>query len=138
MTAGRTWWLRWGPVAAYAALIFVASSLPFGAPNPRVFNLFTLDKLIHAAEFGLLAALLARALETADGTLTGKMVLLAIILAAVYGALDELHQHFTPNRYPDLDDGIADAIGAALGALCWLLILRRFPRVRWARGDATS
>ncbi len=40
----------------------------------------------------------------------------AALWATLYGALDEVHQYFVPNRYADFFDLVADAIGAICGA----------------------
>ena len=42
-------------------------------------------------------------------------LLTAILLAAIYGVLDEVHQRFVPGRMPDALDVLADLIGAVLG-----------------------
>lgn len=54
----------------------------------------------------------------------------ASMWATLYGALDEIHQYFVPNRYADFFDLVADAIGAVYGArLVHVLWLRAAPRM---------
>jgi VanZ family protein len=68
------------------------------------------DKLLHAAAFGTLAALL--------WTAVGFQAPLASWLAiAVIGALDEANQLYAPGRTPDMLDVVADAWGAAVATL---------------------
>jgi len=68
------------------------------------------DKLLHAAAFGTLAALL--------WTAVGFEAPLASWLAiAVIGALDEANQLYVPGRTPDLLDVVADALGAAVATI---------------------
>jgi VanZ family protein len=49
---------------------------------------------------------------------------LAIAVGTAYGASDEWHQSFVPNRSSDSGDLAADAVGAAAGAAVAALILR--------------
>ena len=88
----------------YMAAIFALSSLPgneVGIPPPW-------DKLAHLVEYALLGFLLGRGTQKPP---------LAFALAALYGASDEVHQAFVPGREACLSDWLADALGAALGAL---------------------
>jgi VanZ family protein len=106
------------------AALFIGSSGP-GVDLPSVRGG---DKLLHAAAFGVLAAIAAWAL--ARGRLdaaTGRMLLAAWLISSAYGALDEVHQYFVPGRQADPADFLADAIGAlaAAGAIrAWGIIAR--------------
>ena len=121
MTAGRL--RRWLPVVLYAALVFIGSSIPGTAIDPR---LSLHDKLIHATEYAGFAFLLARAFGV-------RYWWLAIVVGALYGVSDEFHQTFTPMRSGnDLGDITADVIGSTIGATAWMLLLRR------RRGDGTK
>lgn len=112
-----------GLALAWAGIIFLASSSPSPFPFvPRAF--LSHDKLIHLAVYALLGGLVRPALE---GTRLrpGPALLLAGLLAAAYGATDELHQSFVPGRDGSLADLLADAAGSFLGAWSAALILRR-------------
>jgi len=122
-TAGRrtTLWL-WLPVVLYMAAIFVESSIeqPPSPPGP-----FT-DKHVHALMYGVLCALVVRAL--AGGWLapmTLGTAALAVAIATLYGVSDEVHQHFVPSRMMDAADVVADATGAVLAALALGIAARR-------------
>ncbi len=52
--------------------------------------------------------------------------------ATLYAVTDELHQAFVPGRTPSVGDWVADAMGAALGAVVALGV------ARWARGRRTK
>ena len=52
------------------------------------------------------------------------LMLLAIAIAVMFGAADEWHQRFVPQRRPELADLRADALGAAGGAFLFALYLR--------------
>jgi VanZ family protein len=108
---------------AWAALIFWASS----RPNPFPFlpsGLLSKDKLLHAAAYAVLAALVLGALASGRRRVLGAIVL-AAFLATAYGASDEWHQSYVPSRDPDPNDVVADAAGAVFGAAVAAVILRR-------------
>jgi len=120
----------WLPPLGYMVLIFALSSqarvsVPEGVP----------DAALHVPEFLLLGALLARAFaRSSRGGLVG--LTRAFLLAAIYGAVDEIHQAFVPGRAASLADVAADVTGAALGVLGFALFarLRTAERSGAARG----
>jgi VanZ family protein len=131
----KTGAVRWGPVLLWMALIFAASSLSSDAIEstgagkasrsaPAVVNQVS----AHLIEFGVLAALLFRALAI-QGTLTvSRLWLLVVLATTAYGASDEFHQAFVPGRYPSWLDIAYDAAGAVTGssvALGWAWLRRR-------------
>ena len=96
---------RWLPVFLYALLIFVGSSIPGDAINPK----FTLhDKIIHATEYAGLAFLLARAFGP-------RRWWLAILVGVLFGVSDEFHQTFVRGRHGSPVDVGIDAVGALIG-----------------------
>ena len=99
----------WLPVVAWAAVIFTFSSIPSLGTGRGTWDL-VLRKLAHAAEFALLAALLLRAL---------RRPLPAFVVAVLYAASDELHQHFVRGRAARPLDVAIDAAGALLGLAAW-------------------
>ncbi len=104
----------WLPAVAWAALIVALSSIPqYRLPPPPPFPHF--DKLVHAAEYAVAAALLARALRGRAGP--GAVWLLAVAGCALLGAADELYQLLIPGRDSSALDWLADVTGAGLGAL---------------------
>jgi len=124
--------LLWAPPVAYMALIFYSSAQP--DPAPRLTALVW-DKVLHFSGYALLAVLFCRALRGERIALYAAAIL-AVVLTSVYGATDEWHQAFTPNRTSDVHDWIADSTGAVLGAAVYALAavsmasrrLRRLPR----------
>ena len=108
-------WL-WGPVCAYAALIFYVSSQSH--PEEQVpFVTFFSDKVVHAVEYALLGALCCRAFQANQREAWRRQaILLAIVLTSLYGISDEIHQAFVPFRESSVFDWIADTVGAAVGA----------------------
>lgn len=72
------------------------------------------DKLVHGAFYGILAALVVRAMLRIGGW--KRLATTAIALSA-FGAVDEWHQGFIPGRSPSIADWGADSIGALVGLL---------------------
>lgn len=71
------------------------------------------DRSLHGAAYLGLGLLLIRAFAGARWSgVTPRALSLALVAAIVYGATDEWHQSFVPNRHADLGDLGADAIGA--------------------------
>jgi VanZ family protein len=87
---------------------------------------------MHAIAFGLLAALAYFALRAGHGYLPPFSAFSAWLLSSMYGAADEIHQAFVPTRQPDLQDLLADTIGAAL-AVAFLLASERVIRIDGSR-----
>jgi VanZ family protein len=119
----------WILVGLYAGAIFVLSSLS-DPPSPSPWDLPDLDKLYHFLEYGGLTFVLLHALKLAYPTSrAASLACWAVVLVIVYGALDEVHQAFTPNRTMSLYDLVANAAGAIGVASLWLWVRYRWPRL---------
>lgn len=107
----------WLPVVLYAVLVFIHSS----GPSPLQVDLFSwADKPAHFFVYSILGILLLRAMgATLVNTSQGIVILCSILLVALYGATDELHQYFVPERSADIYDFLADTTGAAAGIICY-------------------
>ncbi len=105
----------WLPVAAWALLIFFASSLS----GPELGDAGKVpDWITHGLAYAVLAALLGRAL--AGGTerpLAPSLAILTLLACGLYGVSDEFHQSFTPGRDSSAGDVAKDLAGALLGTL---------------------
>jgi VanZ family protein len=73
---------------------------------------FSLDKVAHVGVFGALATSLIRLNYFYRREWKGALQVWLLI--ALYGALDEYRQSFTPGRSVEFDDWLADILGAAL------------------------
>ena len=102
----------WLPPLVYMAVIFAVSAQP--NPLPEVTARVS-DKVLHLVEYSGLAALLVRAL-TREGWGWRDAMLAAMVMTSLYGASDEYHQAFVPNRNPAVSDWVADSLGALVGA----------------------
>jgi VanZ family protein len=108
----------WLPLAIYALFILALSSIPSRALPSGV--LWRYDKLIHAAEYAVLGALVYRGLLIGTGLGGRARVAVAFLAAALFGCLDEAYQSLTPGRHSSVWDALADAVGAGFGvALAW-------------------
>ena len=58
---------------------------------------------------------------------------LAIMLTTLWGITDEIHQAYVPGRNSDVQDVLADALGAVLGAGFYLIL-----RTQLQRGASTG
>ena len=67
-----------------------------------------IDKVAHFAVFGLLGILVAR-------TQPPRRWWLGILIASAYGGADEWRQSFTPGRFVEVADWVADTLGALVG-----------------------
>ena len=114
----RALWL-WGPVAAYAVVIFLESSVSQVPELPTGVS----DKDAHGLLYAGLALLILRAVAGASWrNVTIGAGVAAVFLSAAYGATDEFHQRFVPGRTADLMDLAADTAGAATAvAVVWLI-----------------
>jgi VanZ family protein len=100
---------RWVPVVGWAGVILTATSLP-NVPAPPAAGS---DKLAHLAMYAVLGFLWLRAATT--GVVAPRTLILTLAAIAVFGAADEWHQQFVPDRSADPADWVADVAGAALG-----------------------
>jgi VanZ family protein len=105
---------RWAPVVAWAALIFVLSSIPDLGTGLGGWDL-VLRKIAHAAEFAVLGLLLLRAIGVTQ---------LAVGLGIAYAVSDEIHQHFVPGRLGSPLDVVIDSVGVLAGVLAWRRVRR--------------
>ncbi len=97
----------WGPVLAWAALIFALSSIPSLSTGLGTWDL-VLRKLAHLVEYAILGALLLRALEREPA---------AVALGSAYAATDEVHQAFVAGREGSPVDWLIDVVGVVVGVI---------------------
>jgi VanZ family protein len=102
----------WGPVVAWAAVIFAFSSIPSLSSGLGTWD-EVLRKGAHITEYAILGALLLRAV--------GRVVP-ALLIGIAYAGTDELHQHFVSGRHSSPFDVAFDSCGLALGLMALLSI----------------
>lgn len=102
------------PVAFALAIVAQSSHAAVAMPA----ELWNGDKLVHFLAFGLLGTAIIRALGARR---PWPRALIATALVSLFGASDEIHQHFTPGRSSDVFDWVADTLGAVTAAAAYLL-----------------
>ena len=114
---------RYVPAAAVAVVVLVTSLVPVpqtgGDQLPTLLGV-ALDKWAHALGYGVLAVLLAWGRRTR----AVAAVLVLGGLVAGYGAAIEGLQALVPTREASVADGVANALGALVGGLVWLVARR--------------
>lgn len=111
---------RWLPALLWLALVLTLTSIP----NPNVpVSLAGGDKVAHAIMYGVLAALVAFAVDV-GGRNVGRLGVTFVGIAAL-AAADEHHQRFIPGRAASMADWIADSAGAATTLLATAAVWQR-------------
>jgi VanZ family protein len=105
----------WLPVIAWAAVIFVLSSIPSLNSGLGTWD-EVLRKCAHVTEYAILGLLLLRAFG---------QELPAFVVGIAYAASDELHQHFVAGRHASPVDVAIDAVGLVIGIVVLRLVATR-------------
>lgn len=108
------------PVVLYCTAIFIQSSFP-SIELPETDFEFS-DKLLHLIVYLILFFLFFYSLNNQNKNIKLKehALIFSLVFTIIYGASDEIHQYFVPNRESDFYDWLADAVGAFLGLLILL------------------
>lgn len=107
---------RWLPPLVWAGVILLGTSLPQDAVPLQTSGI---DKVLHFSIYTVLAFLLTR--QISEDTTRWRAVAGALVIAIAFAAVDEWHQRFIPGRFPELADWLADAAGAAVGAIAYAM-----------------
>lgn len=99
---------RWLPTVLLCILIFAASS----TPGAKVSDDFAVDFGVHKAVHLVLYSLLFFCFYRGS-----KNILVASLLAILYGISDEFHQTFVPSRQGSALDVLVDAFAVLISAL---------------------
>jgi VanZ family protein len=125
----RLW--RYGPLAIWAALIFIGSSDLLSGSNTSMFLVRPLHWLLpqasdttlrtlhlvlrkagHFTEYAILALLAARAFRTSSRELLrSRWFWASLFLVIAYSLTDEFHQSFVPSRTASIYDSMIDTLG---------------------------
>ncbi len=117
--------LHWAPALATMGVIWLLSSM--SNPPVDVSSLPFRDRGAHFLSFGSVAFWVAHGtMATVPRAHALRVVFFAVLSAALWGLLDEIHQSFVPGRSPDIIDLVADTLGAIVGAS-----LRAAVRLAW-------
>ena len=93
------------------------------------------DKVKHFTAYFILGGYLTVAFSVQERVpvLRKYFIIAAILVATLYGLIDEIHQAFIPGRFYELLDWVADITGATIGSLIVGLTLKKyvFNKKRW-------
>jgi len=99
----------WSITIIYAMLIFYLSSIPI--TQPHLFEKLYISTIEHIIEYIVLGFMLFVSFRSIKKEYVGVVILVGLL----YGVSDEIHQFFTPGRFCDILDVVADFIGVLIG-----------------------
>jgi len=102
------------PCALVISIYAASSQSTLTVPDVGV----SYDKLAHLLVFGLLATAVLRIPYVINKGWHG--VLFTILVVSGYAILDEFRQSLTPGRAVELNDWIADTLGAIIASILYL------------------
>lgn len=147
-------WLRaWWPALLWAVLIFLMSTDTFSSEHTGsiiepilrwIYPAITrgqfeiihhlIRKSAHFTEYFIFALLLFRGIRANRPGWRRSWGLLALFIAAVYSALDEIHQAFVASRTASPYDSLLDTVGASVA----IIFLSLWFRWRSAKAQEVS
>jgi VanZ family protein len=89
---------------------------------------FIVRKSAHLTEYGILGALLFRAIRSGRTGWEWRWAAAAVLFAASVAMVDEWHQTFVPSRTGTAKDVLLDATGAAVAQVAWVAVDASFSR----------
>lgn len=118
----------WLTFALWVAAICMLSSMS-GPELEPAFEYIPSDKVAHFVAFAVGGGLLALAVSGSFAFSRNTAAILAMGGVALFGAIDEWHQTFTPQRSgADIYDWIADVCGGVVGAAVVIYFYGKFRR----------
>jgi VanZ family protein len=121
------------PALLIVAVIWVLSSKSI-LPVPK--GILGFDKFQHLLAYLALAFSIALWFSPKQRRSRRlRSFLLIVLIASLYGMIDEVHQFFVPGRDCNVWDWIADTLGAILGAAAALLADHLLLEARGANAD---
>ncbi len=118
------------PPFLWVGVIFTLSSVPDLQSGLRPVWDLVLRKIAHAAEFGILAALLARLGLHEYHAKSRPFVFWSALLATIFFAVsDEFHQTLIEGRSGAAPDVLIDSLGGLLGLLLYFRFVTTTPAV---------
>lgn len=115
--------LAWLMTLGYGLTILAVSSIP--ARVMPAGEIWRWDKVIHAFEYGLGAAILFFALRLGQNRSLLRSALLTLVVCSLFGVIDELYQSTVPGRDSSPFDMLADFVGASFGSAASLVFYSR-------------
>jgi VanZ family protein len=112
------------PLIIYWIILFVLTSLPTGMAITTDIS----DKINHFGAYGLLSVLLYLNLYFQDRIklFNRYPATFTLLIASIYGMLDEIHQMYVPGRSAEFLDWLADFSGSLMAVLITGYLIKRF------------
>ncbi|WP_163970561.1 VanZ family protein [Oceanobacillus halotolerans] len=85
---------------------------------------FFIRKGAHVGAFFLLMCFFVIAFQKSTKLVLSSTIIVSFLLTVAYAVVDEYHQGFTANRTPYIGDVVLDGVGALLGVIFILLVIR--------------
>ena len=102
----------------WAGILFALTSWPRPPEVPVLSGIPNFDKFVHLSLYGVEAFLLYLAIRWPGRDRFSLLRALAVAgTMAVWGTVDEVHQHWIPGRSVEAADATADTAGGLLGSL---------------------
>jgi VanZ family protein len=131
-------WVCWLGVLIWTSTVFWLSSR--GGPELAEefpFMMEAWDKLLHFIAFFCGALPFVPGFRLSTDWSWKKIFWISLACVSVYGAIDEVHQNWTPSRSGlSVGDWIADTLGALAGASVAVLVHKQFEKRRKAPAPA--
>jgi VanZ family protein len=99
--------------------------LPRATPETLSLIHYVIRKCGHVTEYFLLSLLVLRGIRAGQRDFGIRVAVTAILIVAVYAALDEYHQSFVPGRGAAVSDVLLDTAGGAAAQLVVAMFARR-------------
>ncbi len=97
------------------AIVLLSSQATF---DLSVWEIVGFDKVAHISAYFAYGLCVQFAYFGLSGNpIKKKIILWTLIISALFGASDEIHQYFVPGRTCDIFDFLADMVGASLSLL---------------------
>lgn len=114
--------LKFIPAIVCMIIIFILSSMT-GSELKKVFPFIPDFNWGHLAAYFILTLTYYYAFN--HWLSKPRIFFIIIIVSLIYGITDEFHQYFVPSRVPDVNDLIADVVGASIASFILFLIWKR-------------
>ncbi len=115
------------PLIIYWIILFILTSLP----SSMAITTDVSDKVNHFGAYGLLSVFLYLNLNFQNRfELLNKFpATFTVLIASIYGMVDEIHQMFVPGRSAEFLDWLADFSGSLVAVLITRYLIRRIKEI---------
>ena len=124
------------PLIIYWIILFILTSLPSTLAIATDMN----DKLNHFGAYGLLSILLYLNLHFQEKIkiLSRFPAAFTVLIASIYGLLDEIHQMLVPGRSTEFLDWLADFSGSLVAVLIIGYLIRVIKQIEIEKNKLKS